>query len=139
MLRKYIQEWSSSDLVFKLSRVKDTRNIVSTNSKIVKRLRRQKVCPMIIDRTIGLVLGPSEVLFTSRSFLEHGTLINKVVGTICQDFSNPLREDKALILLPCLLVGTTSALGPELAFRCAEHSLLWRMSLYVFDILFYSP
>ena len=30
-------------------------------------------------------------------------------------------------------------LGPELAARRAEHSLLWRMSLYIFEILFLSP
>ena len=35
----------------------------------------------------------------------------------------------------CLLVGTSSALGPELASRRAEQSVLWRMSLYIFDIL----
>ena len=38
-----------------------------------------------------------------------------------------------------LLVGTPSAPRPELASRGAEHSLLWRMSFYIFDILFVSP
>ena len=28
---------------------------------------------------------------------------------------------------------------PEVASRWAEHSLLWRMSLYIFDILHFSP
>ena len=37
-----------------------------------------------------------------------------------------------------LLVGTPSVLGPELASRLVEYSLLWRMSLYkFFDILFW--
>ena len=38
-----------------------------------------------------------------------------------------------------LLVGTFLVIGPELASRRAEHSLLWCMSLYIFDILFLSP
>ena len=37
-----------------------------------------------------------------------------------------------------LLVGTPSVLWPEHASRWAEHSLLWKMSLYIFDILFLS-
>ena len=37
------------------------------------------------------------------------------------------------------LVGIPSVLGPELASRRAEQSLLWRMSLYIFDILFLLP
>ena len=41
---------------------------------------------------------------------------------------------------PLLLwVGTPSVLGPKLASRRVEHSLIWRMSLYIFDILFLSP
>ena len=48
--------------------------------KIVKRLRRRKYDPVIIERTIGLVLGPSTALY--RSFLKQCTLTNKVVGTI---------------------------------------------------------
>ena len=38
-----------------------------------------------------------------------------------------------------LLIGTPLVLGPEIASRRAEHSLLWRMSLYISDILFLSP
>ena len=41
-----------------------------------------------------------------------------------------------------LLVGTPLVLGPELASRRGEHSLLWRMYilyLYIFDMLFLSP
>ena len=37
------------------------------------------------------------------------------------------------------LVGIPSVLGPGLATRRAEQSLLWRMSLYIFDILFLLP
>ena len=45
------------DLVYKLRRVKDTPNFISSGSKIVKRLRRRQYDPLIIETTIGLVLG----------------------------------------------------------------------------------
>ena len=67
------------DLVYKLRRVKDTPNFISSGSKIVKRLRRQ-YDPLIIETTIGLVLGPCTAL--CRLFLKHCTLTNKAVGTI---------------------------------------------------------
>ena len=47
------------DLVYKLRRVKDTPNFISSGSKIVKRLRRRQYDPLIIERTIGFVFGPS--------------------------------------------------------------------------------
>ena len=68
------------DLVYKLRRVRCEANFVSSGSKIVKRLRRRKYDPLIIERTIGLVLVPSTALY--RSFLTHCTLTNKAVGTI---------------------------------------------------------
>ena len=68
------------DLVNKLRRVKDTTNFISSGSKIVKRLRRRQYDPLIIGRTIGLVLGPSTALY--RVFLKHCTLTNKAVCTI---------------------------------------------------------
>ena len=40
------------DLVYKLRRVKDTPNFISSGSKIVKRLRRRQYDPLIIERTI---------------------------------------------------------------------------------------
>ena len=46
------------DLVYKLRRVKDNTNFISSGSKIVKRLRCGQYDPVIIERTIGLVLGP---------------------------------------------------------------------------------
>ena len=52
----------------------------SSGSKIVKRLRRRQYDPAIIERTIGLVLGPFTALY--RSFLKRCTLTNKAVGTI---------------------------------------------------------
>ena len=68
------------DLVYKLRRVKCEANFVSSCSKIVKLLRRRKYDPAIIERTIGLVLGPSTAVY--RSFLKYCTLINNAVGTI---------------------------------------------------------
>ena len=68
------------DLVYKLRRVKCEANFVSSDSKIVKRLRRRNYDPVIIERTNGLVLGPSSAL--CRYFLKHCTLTNKAVGTI---------------------------------------------------------
>ena len=68
------------DLVYKLRRVKDIPNFILSGSKIVKRLRRRQYDPVIIERTIGLVLGPSTALY--EPFLKHCTLTNKAVGTI---------------------------------------------------------
>ena len=68
------------DLVYKLRRVKDTPNFISSGSKIVKHLRRRHYDPLIIETTIGLVLGPCTAL--CRLFLKHCTLTNKAVGTI---------------------------------------------------------
>ena len=68
------------DLVYKLRRIRCEANFVSSGAKIVKRLRRRKYDPLIIERTIGLVLGPSTALY--RSFLTHRTLTNKAMGTI---------------------------------------------------------
>ena len=89
-------------------------------------------------RTIDLVLGPSTALY--RSFLEHCTLKNKAIGSIWRDLSKSHKWRQGPDPRPLwLLVGTPSVLGPELASGWADHSLLWWMSLYIFDILFLSP
>ena len=109
------------DLVYKLRRVRCEANFVSSGSKIVKRLRRRKYDPLIIENTIGLVLGPSTALY--RSFLEHCTLTNKAEGTIWRDLSKPPQRRQGPDPRPLwLLVGTPLVLGPELASRRAEHS-----------------
>ena len=87
----------------------------------LRRLRRRKYDPLIIENTIGLVLGPSTALY--RSFLEHCTLTNKAVGTIWRDLSKPPQRRQGPDTRPLwLLVGTPLVLGPELASRRAEHS-----------------
>ena len=49
--------------IYELRRVKGEANFISSGSKIVKRLRRRQYDPAIIERTIGLVIGP----FTDHS------------------------------------------------------------------------
>ena len=68
------------DLVYKQRRVKGETNFISSGSQRVKRLRRLQYDPSIIERTIGLVLGPFTAL--NRSFLKRCTLTNKAVGTV---------------------------------------------------------
>ena len=110
------------DLVYKLRRVKDTPNFISSGSKIAKRLRRRQYDPLIIETTIGLVLGPCTALCSL--FLKHCTLTNKAVGTIWPALSKPPQRRQGPDLRPLwLLVWTPSAIRPELAFSRAEHSL----------------
>ena len=124
------------DLVYKLRRVKDTPNFISSGSKIVKRLRRRQYDPLIIETTIGLVLGPCTAL--CRLFLKHCTLTNKAVGTIWRALSKPPQRRQGPDLRPLwLLVGTPSAIRPELAFSRAEHSLPYSdVNIYIF-LLYY--
>ena len=75
------------DIVYKLRRVRCEANFVSSGSKIVKRLQRRMYDPLIIEKTIGLVLGSSTALY--RSFLKRCNLTNKGMGTIWPDLSKP--------------------------------------------------
>ena len=123
------------DLVYKLKRVRCEVNVVSSGSKIVKRLRRRTYDPVITKKTIGLVLGPSTSLY--RSFLKHCTPTKNAVGSMWRDLSKPPQRrqgpDPSSLWL---LVGTPSVLGPELASRWAEHILLLRMPLYILIFCF---
>ena len=85
------------DLVYKLRRVKDTPNFISSGSKIVKRLRRRQYDPLIIERTIGLVFGPSTAFY--RPFSKHCTLTMRR-GLYDGPCPNLLRGDKVLIFVP---------------------------------------
>ena len=84
--QEYVSEGIShpvfyGDLVYKLRRVKCEANFVSSGSKIVKRLRRRKYDPVIIERTISLVISPSTDSY--RSFFKKDcSLTKKAVGTI---------------------------------------------------------
>ena len=113
-------------------------NFILSGSKIVKRLRRRQYDPLIIETTIGLVLGPFTAL--CRLFLKHCTLSNKAVGTIWRALSKPPQRRQGPDLRPLwLLVGTPSAIRPELAFSRAEHSLPYSdVNIYIFAILYLS-
>ena len=126
------------DLVYKLRRFKDKPNFISSGSKIVKRLRRRQYDPLIIERSIGLMLGPSTALY--GPFLKHCTLTNKAVGTIWRALSKPPQRRQGPDLRPLwLLVGTPSAIRPELAFSRAEHSLPYSdVTIYIYAILYLS-
>ena len=111
----YFEKWTQWHL-------KHTPNFISSGSRIVKRLRQRQYGPVIIERTIGLVLGPSTAVY--RPFLKHCTLTNKAVETIWRALSKPPQRRQGPDLCPLwLLIGTPSAIRPELASRRAEHSL----------------
>ena len=86
------------DLVYKLRRVKNTANFISSGLKIVKRLRWRQYDPVIIERTIVLVLGPSTALY--EPFLKHCTLTNKAVGTIWRALSKRPQRRQGPDLFP---------------------------------------
>ena len=74
------------DLVYKHSKVRGSTNVIASGTKIVKRLRRRQCDPGIIEKTIGLVHGPSSAI--CRLFLKHYTLTNQA-GTTWRAFSKP--------------------------------------------------
>ena len=123
------------DLVYKLRRVKCESNFISSGSQIVKRLRRRQYGPVIIERTIGLVLGPFTALY--RLVLKRCTLTNKAVGTIWRALSKPPQRWQVPDPRPLgLFVGTLSAFGLELAYRlCVPQPTL--MDVPIFLIYFY--
>ena len=114
---------------------KFTNTMYSKNWEPMK-LRRRQYHPVIIERTIGLVLGPSTALY--KPFLKHCTLTNKAVGTIWRALSKPPHRRQGPDLRPLwLLVGTPSAIRPELAFSRAEHSLPYSdITIYILAILY---
>ena len=119
-----------SSLVYKLRRVKCEANFVASGSKIAKRLRRRKYDPVIIERTICLMIGPSTALL--RSFPKHCTLTNKAVGTIWRELSKPPQRRQGPDPRPLwLFSGLFSSLDLSSLSRRVEHSLLWRISLYI--------
>ena len=118
--------------------VKDTPNFISSGLKRVKRFLRRQYDPLIIERTIGLVLGLCTALYSP--FLKHFTLTNKAVSTIWRALSKPPQRRQRPDLNPLwLLVGTPSAIRLELAFSRAEHSLPYSdVTIHFFAILYLS-
>ena len=91
-------------------------NVRRLDHIFVIRICRRQYGPVIIEKTIGLVFGPSTAL--SRSYLKHCTLTNKAAGTIWRDLSKPPQRRQGPDPRPLwLIVGNPSALGPELASR----------------------
>ena len=126
------------DLVYKIRRIKGEANFVSSGSKIVKRIRRRKHDPVIIEMTIGLLLGPSIALF--RLFLNCCTLTNKVVGTIYQALSKHSQRRQGPYSRPLWLLVVIPTFIPWTCARLQlEHSLLWWVLLDIFDIFSLSP
>ena len=122
------------DVVYKLRMVKDTPNF-SSGSKLVKRLRRRQYDPVLIERTICLVLGPSTALYIP--FLKHCTLTNKAVWTIWRALSKPPQRRQGPDLSPLwLLVGILQP--SDLSSLSAGRSIAYpiRMPLYIF-LLYY--
>ena len=102
---------------------------------MVKRLRRRQYDPLIIQRTIGLMLGPSTALY--RPFISIVLWLTKRWGLYDgPPCPNLLRFDQGPDLRPLwLFVGTPSAIRPELASRQAEHSLPYSdVTIYIIDI-----
>ena len=102
--------------MYRLGRITSETNFISSGSKIMKRLQRRQYDPVIIEGTIGLVLGPFTALY--RSFLKRCTLTNKMIWTIWQALSKPPQRRQGPDPLPLwLLVETPPTFGPELAYR----------------------
>ena len=78
--------------------------------------------------------GPSTALY--EPFLKHCTLTNKAIGTLWRALSKPPQRRQGPDLCTLwLLVGTPSAIRPELAFSQAEHSRPYLdVDKYIFDI-----
>ena len=101
-------------------------------STIVKRLRRRQYDPKIIERTIGLLLGPSTALY--RTFLKHCTL-TRLLGLYYGPCQNLLRGDKVQIFVPSDCY--SGLLQPsDLTSLPDGRSIAYpvRMSLYIFLI-----
>ena len=103
------------DLVYKLRRFKSAANCNSSGSKIVKRLRRRQHDPAIIERTIGLVLGPFTASLHSElqaiwTNIDITSLIQSSSETTLSWSSSPLivsQESFSLWIWACLMMDGT--------------------------------
>ena len=110
----------------------------------MKRLRCRRYDPVIIDRTIGFVLGPFEALY--RSFLKRCTLTNNAVGTIWRVSWRTLSEPPQRWQGPdprplWVLVATPSAFGHDFVYRmCVAQptlKLTWSYILLQTAVLYF--
>ena len=99
-----------------------------------------QVCVFRADQKNKMAALASDWLRHFGLFLKHCTLTNKAVGTIWRALSKPPQRRQGPDLRPLwLLVGTPSAIRPELAFSRAEHSLPYSdVTIYIFAILYLS-
>ena len=104
------------DLVYKLKRARYSNNFIPSGTKIVKQVRRRQYDQGIIEKIMGLVLGPSTTVY--RFVLKHCTLTNKAMGSIWPAVPKPPQRWQGTKLCPLgLLVGCTTALWSKLAYR----------------------
>ena len=100
----------------------------------MKRLRRRQYDPEIIEKTIGLVLGPFTALY--RSFLKRCTLTNKAVGTIWRALSKPPQRRQGPDPRPLwLLVGNPFSFWTWARVQTARSTAYFNGCPYIFDIL----
>ena len=98
--------------------------------EIVKCLWCPQYDPVIIERTIGLVLGPFTAL--NRSFLKNCTLTKKA-GPKDGHCPSLLRSDRVLIPVPSdNKSGLKQPLDLSSLTVWVEHYLLWRVPLFRF-------
>ena len=122
-LQEYVCEGIShpvfyGDLVFKVSRVKCEKNFGSSGSKIVNPFR-------------------CRLESMTRWWLRGLYVLRLAILQACTDlFLNHYILTKHWTSSPLIVSRVASVLGPELASRQEEHSLLWRMTLSTFDMLF---
>ena len=84
---RIVRELAAKELItlihlslYKVRRVKGATNFLLSGLKIVKRIRRRKYQPVIIERTIDLLPGPFTALL--MSFLGRSALTNKAMWNI---------------------------------------------------------
>ena len=105
-----------SDLVYKLRRVRGTNNFIFSGTKLLKRIWRRQYDQGIIEKTIGLGLGLTIAICSIP--LSISLWNNKAVGTTGWILSKrPQRRQCPEICPIWLLVGTSTALEPYLAYR----------------------
>ena len=100
----------------------DSMYCISWGSKIVKRFWRRHYDPVMIEKTIVLVLGPSSALY--RLFIKHCTLTHNSVDTIWPVLPKPPKSSQGPGRRPLLLlVGSPLVIRLELILRWMEQNL----------------